>query len=499
MMWLADHSLRVLALVIIVGTGSGLAWRASARSRLFAWTVVLYVAAAMPLLAAILPDVPLPPGFSDPAVVISGDRTTSMDSLQTALTPEPVSSASSGQSLFPWLLAMYLAGATFLGARVLAGTYVTARVVSRAQVIDDPVLQADVERLSNLLKLQRTPRVLSHESVHVPFVCGMLRPALLLPDSWVSWDAETRHAVLAHELSHIARRDLWTMRVAAAYRAITWMNPISWWLRRRLETLADRASDEAVIASGVEPTAYAELLVRFFRDAQRVPGRANWQLAMARRGDLEAGKRVARVLSAREGGNVRLGNLVRVLVGSAVVLTAVPAMVLSASQPATVKIAPPPVALDTVLPAPNVVVPAQSNTPQVQERARTQVKPIKLEPFVVFDLRSQPVQDPEPEPWRSTRQATAEDTVAPQATLRFDPKYTADALRAKIQGRVNVEIIVSAEGNVTDARIVKSLDQVFGLDDEAIKTARQWKFIPGTYQGRAVALRAMLDFDFRVH
>jgi beta-lactamase regulating signal transducer with metallopeptidase domain len=108
------------------------------------------------------------------------------------------------------------------------------------------------------------PGILQHASVHVPFVCGLLRPALVVPVSWKSWDSNTRHAILTHELSHIARRDLWTMRAASLYRAITWISPMSWWLRRRLETETERASDEAVLATGVEPTAYAEILVQFF-------------------------------------------------------------------------------------------------------------------------------------------------------------------------------------------------------------------------------------------
>jgi TonB family protein len=494
MMWLADHSLRVLALISVVGLGSVLARKASAHSRLFAWTVVLYVAASMPVVTAVLPDVPLLTGFNAPEIVVASRETTA---IQSAVIP--VFPTSTRPSAFSWLLALYLTGAIFLLARVLAGTYLTARINRSAHPVDDQSLLNEVDRLSSVLQLRRRPRVRQHSSVHVPFVCGLLRPSLLLPETWESWDAEVRRAVLTHELSHIARRDLWTMRVASMYRAITWINPISWWLSRRIETLADRASDEAVLASGVEPTAYAELLVRFLDEAQRAPGRANWQLAMARRGELEATKRIGRVLSTREGGNVRLGTFGRVLIGSAVVFTAVPAMVLSASQADNVTIQEPNLGLDLRQAQVALAIPAQVVTPTSPPVKRIQVKVDRVKPVPVLDVQVVPALEQEPEPWRSTRQSTAEDTVAPQATLSFNPKYTSDAMRAKIQGRVKVEIIVSPEGNVTAARVVNSLDQVYGLDDEAVKTAKQWKFLPGTYQGQAVALRAVLDFEFRLH
>ena len=47
------------------------------------------------------------------------------------------------------------------------------------------------------------------------------------------------------------------------------------------------------------------------------------------------------------------------------------------------------------------------------------------------------------------------------------PNYTADAMRAKVQGTVWVECVVRPDGTCTDANVTKSLDSVFGLDQEA--------------------------------
>ena len=59
------------------------------------------------------------------------------------------------------------------------------------------------------------------------------------------------------------------------------------------------------------------------------------------------------------------------------------------------------------------------------------------------------------------------------------PNYTASAMRAKIQGFVLLDCIVLPDGTVGEITIVKSLDKVFGLDEEAIKAAKQWRFVPG--------------------
>jgi len=53
-------------------------------------------------------------------------------------------------------------------------------------------------------------------------------------------------------------------------------------------------------------------------------------------------------------------------------------------------------------------------------------------------------------------------------------------------------------GTVGAVRITRSLDPVFGLDEEAIKAARQWLFEPGTRFGEPVAILVNLALDFNL-
>ncbi len=76
------------------------------------------------------------------------------------------------------------------------------------------------------------------------------------------------------------------------------------------------------------------------------------------------------------------------------------------------------------------------------------------------------------------------------------PNYTADAMRAKVQGTVWVECVVRPDGTCTDATVTKSLDSVFGLDQEAIKAAKQWRFVPGTRMGQPVSVLVTIELTF---
>ena len=78
------------------------------------------------------------------------------------------------------------------------------------------------------------------------------------------------------------------------------------------------------------------------------------------------------------------------------------------------------------------------------------------------------------------------------------PAFTNEAVRAKIQGTVELEAIINSDGTVGEIRVVRSLDSVFGLDEEAIKAARQWKFKPAMRFGQPVAYRARLSVDFNI-
>jgi protein TonB len=78
------------------------------------------------------------------------------------------------------------------------------------------------------------------------------------------------------------------------------------------------------------------------------------------------------------------------------------------------------------------------------------------------------------------------------------PHYTAQAMTAKLQGLVEMEAVVLADGSVDPAsiRITRSLDSTFGLDQQAIVAVKQWRFRPGTFKGQPVAVRVGVELSF---
>lgn len=84
----------------------------------------------------------------------------------------------------------------------------------------------------------------------------------------------------------------------------------------------------------------------------------------------------------------------------------------------------------------------------------------------------------------------------PRVLREVRPQYTSDAMRAKVQGTVLLECVVRPDGTVGDVQVVRSLDPTFGLDQEAVKAAKQWRFVPGTRLGEPVPVLITIELTF---
>ncbi len=84
----------------------------------------------------------------------------------------------------------------------------------------------------------------------------------------------------------------------------------------------------------------------------------------------------------------------------------------------------------------------------------------------------------------------------PTVAHEVKPKYTPEAMERKIQGSVWLETVVLETGDVGDVVVTRSLDAEYGLDQQAIAAAKQWKFKPATKDGKPVAVWVTIELTF---
>jgi periplasmic protein TonB len=86
--------------------------------------------------------------------------------------------------------------------------------------------------------------------------------------------------------------------------------------------------------------------------------------------------------------------------------------------------------------------------------------------------------------------------VSPRLIKDVKPNYTAAAMAAKIAGLVSMEVVVQADGTVGEVRVKRSLDREFGLDNEAVRAVKRWRFAPGSKDGVAVPVLVEVEMTF---
>lgn len=84
----------------------------------------------------------------------------------------------------------------------------------------------------------------------------------------------------------------------------------------------------------------------------------------------------------------------------------------------------------------------------------------------------------------------------PRVIFKIDPPYSEAARHAKFSGNAVLQLVVTPAGLPADVRIVRSPGQ--GLDEEAILAVKQWRFLPGMKEGKAVSVRATVVVTFKI-
>lgn len=85
---------------------------------------------------------------------------------------------------------------------------------------------------------------------------------------------------------------------------------------------------------------------------------------------------------------------------------------------------------------------------------------------------------------------------APSLVFKVEPEYSEEARKAKYQGTVVLYVVVDEKGLPRDIKVVRALG--LGLDEKAVEAVEKWKFRPGYLNGKAVAVAATVEVNFRL-
>ena len=203
-----------------------------------------------------------------PIAILAGWRwELSLSSWQPALSGRAMISGDAGATLWLGLLAgTWALGFGFQAVRLGLAHRGVARLKREAIAWKEADI---VDELSQALGLRQRVGVAMSPGLSRPIVCGLWAPMILLPASAQGWTRNRLEWVIAHELAHVKRRDLWIQAGVQWLCALHWINPFAWMLARVVGREREVGADELALAvTGNDRAGYANDLLCLVQESR---------------------------------------------------------------------------------------------------------------------------------------------------------------------------------------------------------------------------------------
>lgn len=439
--WMALLTAKATVLLMLSLAASHLLRNHSARTRHSLWTVTFAALAALPLLQAGLPGLPVPglgwadrlssiaattteqtrPGPSTAAGPVgiaelaSAGRTPAAPSFIARIETEGSAGASGSatpgperrapkiapaataarlplvRSAVAALVALWLAGTGAIGALLGLAMWKARRIAGRAPLVRHPGWHRDYDTVRGELGMRRAVALRVSDAVDTPMAGGVLAPFVLLPRGALSWPTARRLVVLRHELTHVREFDPLRALTARVAAALYWFHPLVWIAGRDAVLARESACDETVVELGTRPSLYATVLLEMAGSAGRSPIPA-MVLPMIQRSLLET-----RLMSILKSDRPRGGRRLLLATVAAASLAALSVAAAVPQEEAVQEEGPPKVRVEKVRPAPRVIV-----------EPKVRVETVAPEPTVIVEPKVR-VEKVEPAPALAPSPTFAQD------------------------------------------------------------------------------------------
>ena len=237
-----------------------------------------------------------------------------------AVHPEAVRPVRSLAPRLSWpvtLLGVWALGVASLMVRLAIGCAGLKGLLRTSQIVSDELV-AEVGRIATTLGCRHAVQVRSSRQIAVPFICGLRRPVLVLPERMCLPDYRRQlPGVIAHELAHVASSDFaWNAAMQPAV-ILLWFHPLAWRIGSAHRAACDAVCDAVAASYLGDAAAYCRTLAEV-----AIQGAASFPalgLAMARTCDVR--RRIAaiqrRVSAAALGRRAVFGVILAGLLASA--------------------------------------------------------------------------------------------------------------------------------------------------------------------------------------
>ncbi|AGA30593.1 M56 family metallopeptidase [Singulisphaera acidiphila] len=167
---------------------------------------------------------------------------------------------------------IWATGAVLCTAFVFWKQIACSFLIRRSRLPVDERYDVALAQLSRRLGVRRRVGLLMTSRPIGPAVFGLFRPTILLPEPLLSGQSlEQVQLVLAHELIHVRRGDIFAGKLQLVAQVVWWFHPLVWWANREACRERERCCDEEVVSGvGCKPVLYARTLLSVLEQKGRL-------------------------------------------------------------------------------------------------------------------------------------------------------------------------------------------------------------------------------------
>ncbi len=151
-----------------------------------------------------------------------------------------------------WLMLLHGLGMAGFAFRVVRRLGDLRRIAAEARPVEDGPLREIFGELGDELGVRRPARLLVSAQPQPPVAFGLRQPTVIISEEMLDqMSIEEVKVVLAHELAHHRRGDLWLNWLQIFLAVVWWFNPVYHWLSRIVRGVREDCCDDFLLAESL--------------------------------------------------------------------------------------------------------------------------------------------------------------------------------------------------------------------------------------------------------
>ena len=162
-----------------------------------------------------------------------------------------------------WLLLIWSLGVGTFGICAWRDLLRARLLLRGCAPVTNPALLECAAELARSLRLPAVPSLMMTDAISSPLLLAGARPVIVLPSALATGSTLPHlRLMIAHEMAHLKRFDLWWVWLAVVGEGLFFFHPIVWLARREWRLTQEMACDEMVVRlTRVPASTYGDMLV----------------------------------------------------------------------------------------------------------------------------------------------------------------------------------------------------------------------------------------------